>query len=64
MTGTLVIPLEHLHKKFEIYRTKIRDGCQSGRKVVAKYCMSDMPLATDDGIIDKKACQRFPLILM
>ena len=26
--------LEHMHKKFEIYRTKIKGSCQSARKVL------------------------------
>ena len=31
-------------KKFEIYRTKIMGGCQSGRKVVTHISKSDLPL--------------------
>ena len=30
--------LEHIHKKFEINRTKIKGGCQSERKVVTHDC--------------------------
>ena len=31
-------------KKFEINRTKIKGGCQSGRKVVTHDSKSDLPL--------------------
>ena len=34
-----------MHKKFEINQTKIKGGCQSGRKVVAHDSKSDLPLA-------------------
>ena len=40
----LVILLEHKHKKFEIIQTKIKGGCQSGRKVVTHNSKSDSPL--------------------
>ena len=33
-----------MHKKFEINLTKIKGGCQSGRKVVAHNFKSDLPL--------------------
>ena len=33
-----------MHKKFEIDRTKIKGGCQSGRKVVTHDSKSDLPL--------------------
>ena len=33
-----------MHKKFEINRTKIKGGCQSGRKVVTHNSKSDLPL--------------------
>ena len=33
-----------MHKKFEINRTKIKGGCQSGSKVVTQNCKSDLPL--------------------
>ena len=36
--------LEHMHKKFEINRTKIKVSCQSGRKVVTHDSKSDLPL--------------------
>ena len=36
--------LEHMHKKFEINRTQIKGGCQSGRKVVTHNSRSDLPL--------------------
>ena len=35
----------HKHKKFEINRTKIKGGCQSGRKVVPHDSKRDLPLA-------------------
>ena len=33
-----------MHKKFEINQTKIKGGCQSGRKVVPHDSKSDLPL--------------------
>ena len=33
-----------MHKKFEKNRTKIKGGCQSGRKVVPHNAKSDLPL--------------------
>ena len=36
--------LEHMLKKFEINRTKIKGSCQSGRKVVPQDSKSDLPL--------------------
>ena len=33
-----------MHKKFEINRTKIKGGCQSGSKVVTHNSKSDLPL--------------------
>ena len=33
-----------MNKKFEINRTKIKGGCQSGRKVVPYDSKSDLPL--------------------
>ena len=45
ITWTLAILLEHMHKKFEINQTKIKGGCQSGRKVVTHNSKSDLPLA-------------------
>ena len=35
-----------MHKQFEIDQTKIKGGCQSGRKVVTHNSKSDLPLAT------------------
>ena len=32
-----------MHKKFEINRTKIKGGCQSGRKVVTHDSKNDLP---------------------
>ena len=40
----LAILLEHMHKKFEINRTKIKGGCQLARKVVTYNSKSDLPL--------------------
>ena len=34
-----------MHNKFEINRTKITGGCQSGRKLVTHNSKSDLPLA-------------------
>ena len=34
-----------MHRKFEINRTKIKGGCQSGRKVVNHNSKIDLPLA-------------------
>ena len=44
ITWALVILLDHMHKKFEINRTKIKGGCQAGRKVVPHDSKSDLPL--------------------
>ena len=33
-----------MHKKFEINWTKIKGGCQSGRRVVCHDSKSDLPL--------------------
>ena len=44
ITWALAILLEHMHKKFEINRTKIKGSCQSGRKVVTHDSKSDLPL--------------------
>ena len=33
-----------MYKKFEIKRTKIKGGCQSGRKVVTHNSKSDLPV--------------------
>ena len=35
-----------MHKKFEINRTKIKDGCQSGREVVTHNSKSDLLVAS------------------
>ena len=34
-----------MHRKFEMNWTKIKAGCQSGRKVVTHNSKSDLPLA-------------------
>ena len=44
ITWALAIPLEHMHKKFEINQTKIKGGCQSRRKVVTHDPKSGLPL--------------------
>ena len=36
-----------MHKKFEINRTKIKGGCQSGKKVVPHDSRSDLPLVVN-----------------
>ena len=36
-----------MKKKFEINHTKIKGGCQSGRKVVTHNSKSDLPLSSD-----------------
>ena len=41
--------------KFEINRTKIKGGCQSGRKVVTHNFKSDLPL-------DKKKLRSFKML--
>ena len=33
-----------MHKKFDSNRTKIKGGCQSGRKVITHDSKSDLPL--------------------
>ena len=43
-----------MHKKFEINRTKIKGGCQSGRKVVTYNSESDLPLHNCKWYIEKK----------
>ena len=39
----------HLHKKFDVNQTKIKGGCQSGRKVVSNNSKSDLPLVNLNG---------------
>ena len=46
ITCALTIQLEHMHKKFEINWTKIKGGCQWGRKVVTHNSKSVLPLIT------------------
>ena len=43
-TRALSTLVEHMQKKFEINLTKIKGGCQSGRKVVTHNSKSDLPL--------------------
>ena len=59
ITLALVVLLEHMHKKFEINLTKIKGGCQSGRKVVPNNSKSDLPLVSffcqlNDGSFEEK----------
>jgi len=42
-----------MHKKFEINLTKIKGGCQSGRKVVTHNSKCDLPLKTTKKIFWK-----------
>ena len=51
-TWALAILLEHMHKKCEINRTKIKGGCQSGRKVVTHNSKSDLPLVICSRLIE------------
>ena len=44
--STSHILLDHMQKKFEINWTKIKGGCQSGRKVETHNSKSDLPLVT------------------
>ena len=37
-----------MHKKFQINRTNIKGGCQSGRQVVTHNFKSDLPLMLKD----------------
>ena len=37
-----------MHKKCDINWTKIKGGCQSGRKVVTNNSKSDLPLAQEE----------------
>ena len=37
-----------MHKKIEINPTKIKGGCQLGRKVVTHNSKSDLPLGTHE----------------
>ena len=46
ITWALAILIEHMQNKFEINRTKIKGGCQSGRKVVTHNSKSDLPLVS------------------
>ena len=45
--STIVILLEHMHKKFEINRTKIKGSCQSKREVATHNSMSDFSLCIE-----------------
>ena len=39
------------HVIFEVNQTKIRDGCQSGRKVITHDAKSDLPIDMDIRVI-------------
>ena len=54
----LGILLEHMHKKFEINQTKIKAGCQSGRKVVTHNSKSDLPLHSCHVIQSQSVCKK------
>ena len=41
ITCALAILLEHMHKKFDDNQTRIKGGCQLGRKVVTQDSKSD-----------------------
>ena len=41
----LAILSEHMHKKFQINRTKIKGGCHSVRKVITNNSKSELPLS-------------------
>ena len=47
-----------MHKKFEINQTKIKAGCQSGRKVVTHNSKSDLPLHSCQVIQSQSACKK------
>ena len=46
ITWALAILLDHMHKKFEINRTKVKGNCQSRRKVVTQNSKSDLALVS------------------
>ena len=48
-----------MHKKFEINWSKIKGGCQSGRKVVAHNSKSDMPLVKTENNIQTEKLAAF-----
>ena len=43
-----------MHKKFEINQTKIKDGCQSGIKVVTHNSKRDLPVKFECTYVIKK----------
>ena len=54
ITSALAILLEHMPKNFEINRTKIKGGCQSGIKAVTHNFKSYLPLlASKNGKLPK-----------
>ena len=48
-----------MHKKFEINPTKIKGGCQSGRKVATHDSKSDLPLDHTMLAVIKKNKQKY-----
>ena len=44
ITSALAILSVHMHKKFEISKTKIKGSCQLGRKMITHNSKSDLPL--------------------
>ena len=46
--------IQHMYKNFMINRTKIKCGCQSGRKVVTHNSKSDLSLSVIGLFFSKK----------
>ena len=51
ITSALAILLEYMHKKIEINWTKIKGGCQSGRKVITHDSKIYLPLVDSNSIL-------------
>ena len=51
---TIIAHEPHIHKKFEINRTKIKGTCQSGRKVETHDSKSDLPLASTMDVMQSR----------
>ena len=47
-----------MQKKFEINRTKIKGGCQLGRKVVTHNSKIDLPLCTVESAFLRPLCSK------
>ena len=54
----------HLHKKFDLNRTKIKGSCQSGRKVVNHVSVSKSDLRLDTYIVGVLFCHLALLALV